>query len=382
MRAALAILCIAVLAYSCTSSAGSSTMAAPPPQALPVVKLNTSSATTYQEFPASLEGTVNVEIRPQVIGYLEKIYVDEGAYVSKGQPLFKINDRVYNEQSSNAIANVQAAQANMEKAQIEVNRLTPLVQGKVISEVQLKAAQSAYDAAKANYAQAKAVKGNADINVGYTLITAPVSGYIGHIPFKTGSLVGRGEAEALTVLSEVNNVYAYFSMSESDFLHFTADIAGKSVEEKLHHIAPVELQLPDNTIYGQKGKIELVQGQFNRTSGTISFRAVFPNNEKLLRSGITGKIRIPSLHQNQMVVPQEATYELQDKVFVFAVADSNKVVSKLINISGKSGNYYLIDKGLNSGETIVYSGLQRLRDGMVIAPQTISMDSILKSNPM
>ncbi len=351
------------------SCAGQAMNPAPPPPSLPVIKINSGTATTWLEYPASIEGTTNVEIRPQVSGYLEKIYVEEGAYVTKGQPLFRINSREYNEFSNSASASVQAAKAAIEKAQVEFDRLKPLVDNNVISPVQLKTAKANLDVARATHAQAISSKGSADITVGYTLISAPVSGYIGHIPFKQGSLIGKGESLPLTVLSDVNNVHAYFSMSEADFLSFISGYEGKSTEEKIKNIPPVDLQLPDNTIYNAKGKIELVQGQFDRSSGTISFRAIFANTEKLLRSGITGKIRIPSLHQDQLLVPQESTYEMQDKVFVFALGDSNKVVSKQIIVSGKSGNNYLVSNGLSSGETIVFSGIQRLRDGAVITPQ-------------
>ncbi|MCW3086879.1 MAG: efflux transporter periplasmic adaptor subunit [Sediminibacterium sp.] len=351
----------------------------PAPQGLPVIKLNTGTATTWQEYPASVEGTITVDIRPQVSGYLERIYVEEGAYVQQGQPLFSINSREYREYSNNAGASIQLAKANIEKAQVEVDRIKPLVDNKVVADVQLKTAVANLNAAKAAYAQATSSKGSADITVGYTLIKAPVSGYIGHIPFKKGSLVGK-DALPLTVLSEVNNVHAYFSMSESDYLSFLSGIKGNSTEEKIKNIPAVELRLPDNTIYKSRGRVELVQGQFDRNTGTISFRAIFPNAEKQLRSGITGKIRIPSLLASQLIVPQEATYEVQDKIFVFALGDSNKVASKQIFISGKSGSSYLVNRGVVSGETIVFSGLQRLRDGVIITPQHISLDSALRAS--
>lgn len=352
---------------------------APPPQSLPVVKLDTGSATVWQEFPATVQGTVNVEIRPQVSGYLEKIYVEDGAWVSQGQPLFRINAKEYSQYSNSAATNIQAAKAAVEKAQVEVGRLQPLVANKVIAEVQLTAAKATLHQAEAAYEQAVSGKGSADITLGYTLITAPVSGYVGHINFKQGSLIGKGEAEPLTVLSEVNNMHAYFSMSEAEFYHFLSGIKGATTEEKIKNIPPVDLELADNSIYNSKGKVELVQGQFDRNSGSISFRAIFPNSEKLLRSGITGKIRIPALLQNQLIIPQQATYELQDKVYVFAVGDSNKVTSKQITVSGKSEGNYIVSKGLSNGETIVYSGLQRLRDGVIIAPQNISLDSVTRT---
>ncbi len=360
--------------------AGQAMNPAPAPPSLPVIKINSGSATTWLEYPATVEGSENIEIRPQVSGYLEKIYVQEGDYVSKGQPLFKINSREYNEFSNSAAASVQSAKAAIEKAQVEYERLQPLVDNKVIADVQLKTAKANLAAAKADYAQAVSGKGSADITVGYTSISAPVSGYIGHIPFKQGSLIGKGELLPLTVLSEVNSMHAYFSMSEADFLSFIAKFDGKTTEEKIKSIPSVDLLLPDNTVYNAKGKIELVQGQFDRTSGTISFRAVFANNDKLLRSGITGKIRIPSVHQNQLLVPQESTYEMQDKIFVFSLGDSNKVTGKQIAVSGKSGSNYLVSNGIANGERIVFSGIQRLRDGAVITPQFVSADSVLQAS--
>jgi membrane fusion protein (multidrug efflux system) len=368
--------------YACNSSSGNSGGFQMPPQALPVITVASMPATTYQEFTASLEGRKDIEIRPQVDGYIDRIYVDEGARVRKGQPLFHINDRPYREQLNNAKASLAAAKANLANAQINVSKLTPLVQNNVISDVQLKSAQAAYSAAEANVAQAQAVVHNAQINLGYALITAPANGYIGKIPLKTGSLVGTTTAEPLTVLSETKEVYAYFSLSENDFIHFKNQFSGNTIEEKIKQMPPVELVLADNSVYPEKGKVELAEGQFSKTTGTINFRATFPNAEGILRSGNTGKIRIPRTLSNSIVIPQEATYELQDKVFVFAVGDSNKVVSKPLTIAGTSGNYYLIQGGVNPGERIVYTGLERLRDGAVIQPQPMSMDSLLKARPM
>jgi len=374
---------IAVLIfYGCNSSAGSGGAFEQPPQALPVITVSNIPATTYQEFSASLEGSKDIEIRPQVNGYLDNIYVDEGAYVKKGQSLFRINDRPYVEQLNTAKAGLATAKANLANAQINLNKIAPLVQNNVVSDVQLKTAQAGYDAAAANVAQAQSMVQSAEINVGYTLIKAPVDGYIGRIPFKTGSLVGLTTTEALTVISEINEVYAYFSLSENDFLRFKTQFAGSTIEEKIKNTPPVELLLADGSIYPQKGKVQTVAGQFDNNIGAISFRAAFPNKERLLRSGNTGKVRIPQLINNALVVPQESTFEIQDKVFVFALGDSNKVASKPIVIAGKTASYYFVESGLQAGEKIVFSGTGNLRDGMVIAPQPISVDSLLKIKPL
>jgi membrane fusion protein (multidrug efflux system) len=377
----VSVILVAAAVYLSGCNEAQGTQTAPPPQALPVLSINNSPATTYLTYSASIEGKTNVEIRPQVSGYLEKIYVEEGAYVTAGQQLFKINDRPYDAQLHNSEANIEAAKANMEKASIEVHRLQPLVDNKVISDVQLKAAQAAYDAAKAQVSQAEAESNNAGINLGYTLVKAPVSGYIGRIPFKVGALVGKGEAQPLTVVSDVKEVYAYFGMSENDFLKFTSEVPGKSINEKIRALPPVELQLADKSIYGSKGKIELMEGQFDRNIGAITFRATFPNTEGLLRSGITGQVRIPQVNSGLLSVPQTSTYEIQDRIFVFALGDSNKVVSKQLHIIGKTTNYYLVDKGVQAGDKIVFAGMDRLQDGAVITPQLLPADSILKAMP-
>ena len=368
--------------YACNSSAGNPAMMEQPPPFLPVLIVNSMPATTHQDFSASLEGSKDIEIRPQVDGYLERIFVDEGAYVRKGQTLFKINSRPYQEQLNNARATLAAAKASQSNAEINVSKLTPLVQNNVISDVQLKTAKTAYDAATANVAQAQSMVSAAQINLGYTTIKAPVDGYIGRIPHKIGSLVGMSTPTALTVISEIKDVYAYFSLSESDFLRFKEQFPGKTIEEKLKQMPAVELVLADNTVYPKKGKVETVLGQFDNTTGAISFRATFPNTDNLLRSGNTGKVRISKLQKEALVVPQESTFEIQDKVFVFAVGDSNKVTSKPISICGKKASYYFVENDLNAGEKIVFSGTGNLRDGMAIAPQLISSDSLLKAKPL
>ena len=381
LQLAVVVISTGFLLNSCNSSSGTM-LQTQSLQALPVITVNALPATTYQEFSASLEGTKDIEVRPQVDGTLDKIYVDEGAYVKKGQPLFRINDRIYREQYNNARANLLAAKANLVNAQISVSKLTPLVQNNVISDVQLKTAKAGYDAAAAQVSQAEAMVRNSQISLSYTTIKAPVDGYIGRIPYKTGSLVGLTTPEPLTVLSDIKDVYAYFSMSENDFLQFRNQFTGNTIAEKLKQLPPVELLLADNSVYPQKGKVQTVSGQFNNSMGAISFRASFPNGGGLLRSGNTGKIRIPRSVTSALIIPQEATFELQDKVLVFVVGDSNKVASVPITITGKSGGYYLVEKGVKPGEKIVYSGLDRLREGVKIDPQLISMDSLLKLKPL
>jgi membrane fusion protein (multidrug efflux system) len=262
-----------------------------------------------------------------------------------------------------------------------MNKLEPLVKNNVISPIQLKTAKAAYDATTAYVDQAKAQVANAKINIGYSLIKAPVDGFIGRIHIKIGSLVGGSNLDPLTNISEVRDVRAYFSVSETAFLRFRDEYAGKSLEDKIRNLPPVDLILSDNTVYPQKGKVEMVAGQFTQGMGAIPFRASFPNPNGTLRSGGTGRVRISISFPAGLVIPQEATYELQDKVFVFLLSDSNKVNSAPVHIKGKAGNYFLVDRGIKSGDRIVY-GVERVTDGTLIRPAAMSMDSLLKIRPM
>lgn len=368
----LTILTLPVLLYSCTTSSGSNQQQAAMIPSTEVVTITSAPVTTQKEYTASIEGKTNVEIRSQVDGYLDKVLVDEGAYVTAGQPLFKINDRPYREQLNNALASQRAAEAAILNARLEIDKLTPLVQNKVISEFQLKSANVAYQSAKANAEQAKAMVASAQINLGYTLIKAPVSGYIGRLPKKQGSLVSRTDVQALTDLSDVHTVYAYFSLGETDFINFKAQYPGNTVEDKIKKLPGVSLVLADNTIYPQQGKIDMIDGQFDKNTGAITVRASFPNDRGLLRSGNTGKVRLGLNHGNSILVPQSATIEMQDKIFVFAVGDSNKVSKQPIAIAGKSGTDYLVKEGLKAGDIIVFSGLDHLQEGQVIKPAKVT----------
>lgn len=377
----IALIASVILLQNCSKAAENASQAPPAPE-LPVYHVISSPATTYQEFPTALEGKNNVEIRSQVDGYLDKIYVDEGSFVRAGQALFKIDSRAYGEQMNMAEANLQAANANIQKAKVEVDRLQQLVSDKVVSDVQLKTAKANYAAAVAAAAQAKASVGGARINVGFTTITAPVSGYIGRIPYKKGSLISRADPSPLTLLSDISEIYAYFSLSELDFIAFQKKYEGASIEEKLKHMPMVELVIADNSTYNQKGKMSIVDGQFDKSTGAISVRAVFPNPNGTLRTGNTGRVRMPQLLDNVLVIPQEATFEIQDKTYVYIVGKDKKVMSKPVTISGKTDSYYFISDGISAGETIVTAGLGSLKDGASIQPKQISSEQMFKERPL
>ena len=367
---------VALSLYSCSPKP--QTAVAPPPPSLPVATIIAGTDTTYQEYPASVEGMVNVEIRPQVSGSLDKVFVDEGAFVNAGQPIFKINEQPYRAALNNAIASQHAAEGALANAQLEIDKLTPLVQNNVVSDYQLKTAKAAHDVAKANVEQAKANVSTAQINLGYTLIKAPVSGYVGRLLKKQGSLVAPADADALTLLSDVHNVHVYFALGEQDFVSFKEQYPGETLKDKLKRLPLVSLLLADNSQYTQPGKIDMIDGQFDKNTGAITLRASFPNAQGLLRSGNTGKIRLSLQHKDALIVPQSATVEMQDKVFVFALADSNKVKKQAITIIGKSGNNYLVKDGVKAGDQIVLSGFDRLQEGTVIQPKKVN-DALAKN---
>lgn len=360
-------LLLAVLISSCNNKAEIPVAAAP---SLPVLTLKSESTATSVAYPAAIQGTVDVDVRSQVNGNLDQVLVDEGAYVRKGQALFKINDRPYREQLNNALANLHAAEAALINSDIEVDKLNPLVKNKVVSDYQLKTAKAMQKVAMANIEQNKAMVASARINLGYTTIIAPVSGYIGRLYKKQGSLISSADVEALTTLSDVHEVYGYFSLSESDFINFKKTYAGNTLSEKLKNLAAVELVLADNSIYEKKGVVDMIDGQFDKNTAAITVRATFPNANGILRSGNTGKVRLQIQHDDAILIPQSATIEMQDKVFAFTVNAKNEVTKTPVTISGKSGANYLISEGLKAGDKIVLSGIDKLQEGQLIQPVT------------
>lgn len=325
------------------------------PMPFPVQAVAKQDAVVYQEYTANLEGQQNVEIRPKVNGFIQKIFVDEGQVVRKGQLLFKLETQTQNEDASAAKAAVQAAQ-------VEVDRLKPLVDRKIISNVQL-------ETAKAKLAQAKASYGAIAANIGFATITSPVDGVIGGIPFREGSLVSSTSEMPLTTVSDTRVIRAYFSMNEKQLLFFNKTFKGATTAEKLKSAPEVSLLLVDNTEYDQKGRLATMNGLVNPQTGTTQFRAEFKNPEGILRSGSSGIIRLPIDEKNVMLVPQNAVFEVQGKQMVYVVGKDNKVKSRIIETKGTSGLNFIVSGGLEEGELIVVEGASKLKDDMEIVPQ-------------
>lgn len=354
---------------SCTKGNSKNADAKENALSLPAIKVDTATATTIKDYIGTIEGKVNVEIRSQVEGVIDEIYVDEGDFVSQGQILCQINPMAYQEILNNALANENVERAKLKNAKLEIDRLRPLVQNEVIAEVQLQSVRSNYEVAKAQLAKASAAVASAQISLEFTKIKAPVSGYIGRIPKRVGNLVTRGEKEPITYLTDVSGVYVYFSMSESDYLYFSKDNT-ETRRSSLGSILPeARLILADGNEYSEVGMVDAVNGQVNRSTGAISLRASFPNSKAIMRSGNTGTIKLKETKKGVIQVPQEVTTTIQDKTFVYMLDKDNKVVLQAITIDGVANKNYIVSQGLKRGDLVIKTGFSKIAEGMKVKPQ-------------
>ncbi len=312
-------------------------------------------------YSATIRGRQDIEIYPQVSGTLVKLCVNEGDKVHRGQILFVIDQVPYQAALNTALANVEAAKAGVATAELTYNSNKELYARKVVSEFTLKTSENSYLTAKAQLAQAEAEEVNARNSLSYTEVKSPSDGVVGALPYRVGALVSSAIAQPLTTVSDNSTMYVYFSMTENQLLSLTREYG--SMDEALSNMPEVELQLNDNSVYDQKGKIESISGVIDRQTGTVVARAVFPNESRLLHSGASGAILIPNIYKNCIVIPQEATVQMQDKTLVYKVVDG-KAVSALVSVSPVSdGQEYIVLDGLKEGEEIVAAGAGLMREG-------------------
>ena len=344
-----------------------------------VLILQPRNATINSDYPASIQGQQNIEIRPKVDGFVEKIFVDEGSIVKKGQLLFKINAPQYEQDVRTAEAGIKTAEADVNSAQLAVNKVKPLVEKDIISHYELEADQYTLQSKQAALAQAKAALANARINVGYTTIVSPVDGVIGSLPYKLGSLVTSSTTDPLTTVYNTATVYAYFAMNEKELLNFSRDSTNSSIKSKLGKIPPVSLLLSDGTNYENPGKVETINGLINTATGSANFRAAFPNPKGLLRSGSSATVRIPTVVKSAIVIPQNVTYELQDKRFAYVVDDHNKIKNVAITVNDNApGQFFIVTSGLKGGDKVVIESVSNLRDDTEIKPDEVDAASVYK----
>jgi membrane fusion protein (multidrug efflux system) len=376
--AGIAMLSLAIIALSsCGGGAKQNEGAQQPPANYQVFTITTQSATLHTSYPAVMQGEQTIDIRPKVDGYIEKIYVDEGSVVKKGQLLFKLSAPEYEQTVINSLAAINSAKADINSAEIAVNKTKPLVEKGIISEYELQTNQNTLDTKKAALAQAQTALATAKVNLGYTYVTSPVNGVVGSIPYRLGSLITSATTSPLTTVANIGKVYAYFSLNEKQLLDFSRSVKGSTLDEKLKNTPDVNLTLADGSAYPEKGRLETISGVLNTTTGSASFRAAFPNPLHLLRSGSSGNVDIPQALTAAVLVPQKSAYELQGKYFVYVLGDNNLVKNQEIKIMElTAGQYYVVTDGVKAGDKIVYDGTISLKDSTKIAPQVMSADKV------
>ena len=312
-------------------------------------------------YSATIRGRQDIDIYPQVSGTIEKLCVTEGQTVRRGQLLFVIDQIPYRAALKTAVANVEAARAAMATAELTYNSNKELYAQKVVSEFSLKTAENTYLTAKAQLTQAEAQEVNARNNLSYTEVKSPSDGVVGALPYRVGALVGANLPYPLTTVSDNSDMYVYFSMTENQLLALTRQYG--SMDEALKNMPEVELILNDNSVYNKKGVIESISGVIDRQTGTVMARVVFPNESRLLHSGASGTVVVPSIYKDCIAIPQGATVQMQDKVVVYKVVDG-KAVSTLITVAGiNDGREYVVLSGLQSGDEIISEGAGLVRVG-------------------
>jgi membrane fusion protein (multidrug efflux system) len=379
----LAIILMIISATSCTNKQKSGQPGlVSPVKEYPVIAVKPQSTQLYKDYPTKLQGQQTVEIRSKITGYIDQILVDEGAFVKKGQLLFRLNANDIQAMVRSAEAQVKVAEAEVYTAQVNVEKTKPLVDKNIISKFDLQSVESTQKSKEAQLAQARAQLENANANLQYTRITSPAEGTIGTFPFRVGSLVSGSTLEPLTTVSNTVNMYAYFSFNEKEFLAITKGLAGKNLQEKFTKLPGVLLVLADNSVYDQVGRIETASGLIDPQTGAINVRASFPNPNGLLRSGGSGLVRIPQIIDSAILIPQKASYELQGKHFVYIVGADNKVHNTEIEIlAGNLKDSYVVTSGLNTGDKVVLEGIASLRNDTEIKPKLVEAGNLSENMP-
>ncbi|WP_300748747.1 efflux RND transporter periplasmic adaptor subunit [uncultured Alistipes sp.] len=323
--------------------------------------------TLSENYSASIRGRQDIDIYAQVSGKIAQLCVTEGQRVKKGQTLFIIDQVPYKAALQTAIANVEAAKAGVATAQLTYDSKKELFARNVVSQFDLSTAENALLTAKAQLAQVEAQEVNARNNLSYTVVSSPSDGVVGTLPFRVGSLVGPSTPTPLTTVSDNSEMYVYFSMTENQLLALTREYG--SIDNTLKNMPDVRLQLNDGSMYDQPGRIESISGVIDTSTGSVQLRAAFPNKEGLLHSGGSGSLILPHHYTDCIVVPQSATFELQDKVYVYKVIDGI-ASSSMINVANISnGKEYIVNSGLSAGDVIVNEGVGLMREGTPVKPK-------------
>ena len=364
----LAASAMAIATLGSCSKQQDAAMQAPAPS-LQVVTIEPTTSELFKSYPAILKGKTDIEIRPQVSGFITQVHVDEGQHVRKGQPLFTIDQVQFQAAVDQAQAQVNAARTAVANAQITADNNKALYDSNIISENAWQVADNQLRQAKAQLVQAQASLTSAKKNLSYTVVVAPSDGVVGSIPSREGSLASPSSMTPLTTISDNSEMYAYFSLTEKDLLEMTNG-GTTSLSEAIKSIPAVKLALANGTTYPIEGKIATISGVIDNSTGSASVRALFNNPSGMLRSGNTGQVNIPVKAENAIVIPQKATFEVQDLKYVFILNDSNKTVTTPIQVQSlNDGKNYVITSGLKPGDRVVTEGIgTTVRAGMEVNP--------------
>lgn len=353
------LLAVALFASSCKEQRQEASR-----QAYPVITVQKSAVEVTNDYPATIRGRQDIEIYPQVSGKIVKVAVTEGQRVSRGQTLFVIDQVAYRAALQNAEANVRAARAAAATARQTYVGKRELFEQKVVSEFELNTAHNAMLTAEAQLAQAKAQEVSARNDLSYTVVTSPANGVVGTIPYHVGALVSSSSASPLTTVSDNSEMYVYFSMPENSMLALIRNYG--SVDKTIKQMPAVQLRLNDGTLYGKQGRVESISGVIDRQTGAVSLRAAFPNTGGLLHSGGSGNVLITEGIGSALTIPQGATYELQDKVFVYRVVDGKAKSTRIEVTPLNEQKKYIVRSGLKPGDVIVAEGAGMLQDGAAV----------------
>ena len=324
----------------------------------PLLTLTREDRKLSVKYSAVIEGKQDVEIRPQVSGFITDVRVKEGAYVNKGDILFVIDQVPYQAALQKAEANLAIARQTLEGKQL-------LHDEKVVSDFELRTAENNYRTACASLLQAQAEKRDAENNLSYTEVRSPVNGYAGMTNFRVGALVSSSMSDPLIRVSDNSQMYVYFSMSEKQILSLTARYG--SLDKALEAFPAISLELNDGSTYEREGKIDVISGIIDKTTGSVSLRAVFDNPDRRLLSGGAANVIIPYDKTDCLVIPQGGTYEIQDRIFAYKVVDGKAVSTPIEVFSINNGTEYIVENGLQEGDVIVSEGAGLLKDGTIVA---------------
>jgi RND family efflux transporter MFP subunit len=360
-----------LLLYVISSCASKESTKTAEKESYPVTSPIVIDTTLYTDYVAEINAVQNVEIRARVKGYLDKIFIDEGKYVKQGQVLFSIHNPGLNEDVSKAKAVLRSAVAEVKAAELDLKNVKQLVEKNVVSNTELELAKNKVEIAKAKVEEAQANEMHSQIQLAYTQIRAPFSGIVNRIPNKIGSLIEEGTL--LTNISQNDHVFAYFDVSEKEYLNYISGLKDAGEQSK-----NVTLILANGEEHPFKGRIETTEGEIEQSTGNIAFRARFDNPEKVLKHGASGKIRLLKKYRDAMIIPQKATFEIQDKMYVYVIGKNNKVKSQAVTSNNRMPHFYIIESGLNPDDRIIYEGIQNIKDGMEVTPQFVAIDDISK----